>query len=79
MGMELIHIDTPRSDGTQTRAAAINVADHVARDYPHPPGNGDDDVNAGRRLAYNPTVRADLLELLDALGLINQTAPGGTA
>lgn len=56
----------------QTRAAAVHVADRVAAEYPHPL----DDVMphlAGRLTADNPAARADLRELLDALGLNRRT------
>jgi hypothetical protein len=52
----------------QLRAAAVHVADRVAAEHPHP----DDDTNprnAGRELAHNPTVRAEVLDLLAAIGM----------
>lgn len=67
------HGRTDTSDD-QKRRAAINVADRVAADYPHPLDT-DDPINAGRSIAYDRRARADLIDLLDALGL----TPGGAA
>lgn len=50
------------------RATAVHVADQVAAEHPHPL---DDRMPrlAGRLIAEDPAVRAQVLELLDALGL----------
>jgi len=61
------HGRTDTSD-TQKRAAAINVADRVAADYPHLLDT-DDPANAGRSIAYDRRARADLIDLLNQLGL----------
>lgn len=53
---------------TWERKAAIHVADRVAANYPHQLDDTDP-VSAGRSIAYDRRVRADLLELLQALGL----------
>lgn len=58
---------TPAVNGEFLRRAAVHVADQVAAEHPHP----DDDRNprrAGQAIAYDPAVREDLLELLDAIG-----------
>ncbi|MDQ0758766.1 hypothetical protein [Streptomyces canus] len=52
----------------QLRAAALQVADQVGGEHPHP----DDDTDprkAGRELAHNPIVRDEVLELLAAIGM----------
>ncbi|MCX4697054.1 hypothetical protein [Streptomyces sp. NBC_01373] len=51
----------------QARAAAVHIADRIAAEHPDP---RDDFMPklAGRQLAHDPTVRADVLELLDAIG-----------
>lgn len=63
------------SGPSATRAAAVHVADRVAAEHPHPL---DDQMPklAGRTIAKDPAVRGDLLELLDVLGLTNQTTRG---
>ena len=43
------------------RATAVHVADQVAARLPELPG---------RRIAHDPTARADVLELLDVIGLL---------
>lgn len=71
MGLEPDGVTTrasSRSSRTEERAAAIRVADHVAGQYPHPLDDTDP-VSAGRSVAYDRRARADLLELLDALGI----------
>lgn len=50
------------------RAAAVHVADRVAAEHPDP-RDGLMPKLAGRELAHNPVARADVLELLDAIGL----------
>jgi hypothetical protein len=79
MGLEPQPIETrgrTRTTGSEQHRAAVHVADHVARQHPHPL---DDTMPklAGRLTARNPAARAQLLELLDALGLTEHT-PGGT-
>lgn len=54
------------------RAAAVHLADRVAAEHQHPLDNQMPNF-AGRIIAKNPAVRAHLLELLDQLGLTNQT------
>jgi hypothetical protein len=57
-----------RTGHAEARAAAINVADRIATEYPHDL----DDVMpklAGRTVAYDRRARRDLLELLDVLGI----------
>lgn len=69
MGLEPQPIETrgrTRTTPSEKRKAAISVADRIAREYPHQPG---DEINAGRRLAYHHQARPDLLELLAQLGL----------
>jgi hypothetical protein len=67
-----------RSSHTEERAAAIRVADHVAAKYPHPLDDTDP-VSAGRSVAYDRRACADLLKLLDALGIdTDQTTTRGT-
>lgn len=54
-------------DPQALRKAATHLADRIAAEHPHRL----DDVMpklAGRQLAHDPAVRADLLELLDAIG-----------
>lgn len=51
----------------QARAASVHIADRIAAKHPDPR----DDVMpklAGRQLAHDPAVRAELLLLLDAIG-----------
>lgn len=43
------------------RAAAVRIADEIAAPHPHPDG---------RRVAHDPTARADVLELLDVIGFL---------
>jgi hypothetical protein len=81
MGLEPDAVTTrasSRSSRTEARAAAIRIADHVAAQYPHPLDDTDP-VGAGRTTAYDRRARADLLELLDALGIdTDRTTTGGT-
>jgi hypothetical protein len=81
MGLEPDGVTTrasSRSTRTEARSAAIRVADHVAGQYPHPLDDTDP-VSAGRSVAYDRRARADLLGLLDALGITtDQTTTGGT-
>ncbi|MGW4786163.1 hypothetical protein [Streptomyces sp. NPDC004230] len=63
----------PQLQPGQLRAAAINVADRIAAEHPHPL----DDVLprlAGRQLGQDPVIAAGVLELLDTLGLHTNTA-----
>lgn len=73
MGAELKHdaLIVGDLEADQLRAAAVHVADRIAAEHPHPL----DDVTpklAGRLIAQDPTVRAGVLELLDALGLTKE-------
>jgi len=63
------------SGPSATRAAAVHVADRIAAEHPHPL---DDQMPklAGRLIAKDPAARTHLLELLDELGLTNQTTRG---
>lgn len=75
MGLEIVsgRLPDPASKA-EARAAAVHLADRVAAESPGPL----DDLmprHAGRLLAAEPDVRAQLLELLDQLGL---TPKGGT-
>jgi len=54
-------------DGNLHRRAAKHCADRIAAQHPHPL-DGLMPKLAGRLIAQNPTVRADVLELLDAIG-----------
>jgi hypothetical protein len=63
----------PRLDADRQRqmgrAAAVHIADRVAAEHPHPL----DELMprlAGRQLAADPVVSAGVLELLDAIGLL---------
>lgn len=49
------------------RRLAVHCADRVGAQYPHE-HDADDPRLAGRQLAHNPEVRAELLQLLDAIG-----------
>lgn len=54
-------------DPEALRRLAVHCADRVAAEHPHPL----DELMprlAGRLIAHDPTVRADVLELLDAIG-----------
>lgn len=53
----------------QDRAAAVNVADRVAAEHPHPLDDGYPQL-AGQAIAADPAVRDQVLELLDAIGLL---------
>lgn len=78
MGLELLPVDLhPSVNPAQVRAAAVHVADRVGADHPH---LLDDTMPrlAGRLTARQPGVPAELLDLLDTLGL-HTTTPGGTA
>lgn len=70
MGAELKHDALIVGDVTtdQLRAAAVHCADRVAAEHPHPLDDYMPKL-AGRLIAQDPTVRGDLLELLDAIGL----------
>lgn len=63
------------SGQTVARAAAVHLADRVAAEHPHPLDNQMPNL-AGRTIAKDPAVRAQLLDLLDQLGLTNQTRTG---
>lgn len=57
----------------QARRAAVHAADRIAAEHPHPL---DDEMPAlaGQLIARNPDARRQLLELLDALGLVRGVA-----
>jgi hypothetical protein len=55
----------------EMRRAAVHVADRIAGEHPHPL-DALTPKAAGRELAQDPSVRQDVLELLDALGLVLQ-------
>jgi len=75
MGMDLLGGPMPGRNGDQVRRdAAVHVADRVAAEHPHPLDELMPKL-AGRQLASDPVVAADVLELLAALGLIPD---GGT-
>lgn len=82
MGLEPDAVTTrasSRSTRAKARAAAVRIADHVAGQYPHPLDDTDP-VSAGRTTAYDRRARADLLELLDQLGInTNDIKTRGTA
>lgn len=52
------------TDEQVLRRAAVHIADQVAAQHPE---------LAGRQLAQDPAVRAELLQLLDAIGYIDRT------
>lgn len=54
------------------RAAAVHLADRVAAEHAHPLDDQEPKL-AGQLIAKDPAVRAQLLELLDQLGLTSQT------
>lgn len=56
-----------RIDGDLHRWAAKHCADRIAAEHPHPLDELMPKL-AGRLIAQDPTVRADVLELLDAIG-----------
>lgn len=69
MGLELVSGTLPEpAPKAALRAAAVHVADRVATEHPHEL----DDLMprlAGHLVGADPKVRAEVLELLDALGL----------
>lgn len=52
----------------QRKAAALHIADRVAAEHPHPL-DGEMPQLAGRLIAKDPNVRAEVRDLLNALGL----------
>lgn len=54
------------TDEQVLRRAAVHIADRVAAQHPE---------LAGRQLAADPTVRAELLQLLDAIGYPTNRRP----
>lgn len=67
---ELIPLPPADPDRQQhiARRAAVHAADRVAAEHPHELDELMPKL-AGRTIAHNPTARAELLLLLDALGL----------
>ena len=58
-------------DAEKHRKLAVLCAGRIAAEHPHPLDELMPKL-AGRTLAKDPTVRADLLELLDAIGYISK-------
>ena len=58
---------TPEERARIARQAAVHAAGRIAAEHPHPLDELMPKL-AGRLVAKDPTVRADLLELLDAIG-----------
>lgn len=61
-------------DGALHHKLAVHCADRIAAQHPHPL----DDVMprlAGRLIAQDPTVRADVLEVLEATGYTRKEQP----
>ena len=65
--LELRNLGNVTVDAVKLRALAVHCADRVAAE--HPTEFDDTDPKfAGRLIAQDPAVRADVLELLDAIG-----------
>ena len=65
--IETRNLGPVRVTAAQQRRAAIHLADHVASQHPTEHDDTDPEL-AGRLIAKDPSVRADVLELLDAIG-----------
>lgn len=60
------------------RAAAVRIADQVGAEHPHPL----DDLMprlAGKQLGQDPVIAAGVLELLDAIGLLEDQVAAAKA
>ena len=71
LGQSVGAVGTPTA--WQARAAAVHVADRIGAEHPHP-DDETDPQGAGRQLAHDPAVRAELLLLLDVIGHSKESA-----
>lgn len=72
--LETRQLGPVRVTAAQQHAAALHIADRAAAE--HPTDYDDiDPVLAGRLIAQDPAVRADVLELLDAIGYTRKETP----
>lgn len=66
---------TPLNGGPEAlRKLAVHCADRIAAEHPHELDQLMPKL-AGRLIAQDPTARADLLELLDAIGYTSKEKP----
>ena len=61
-------------DHVKLRALAVHCADRVGAEHPTEFDDTDPEL-AGRLIAQDPAVRADVLELLDAIGYTRKEQP----
>lgn len=59
---------TPPTDRVLLRRAAVRIADRIAAGHPHPLDDRYPTL-AGQAIAKDPTVRAEVAELFDLLGI----------
>lgn len=76
-GSIFIHHLDPERQREIDRAAALHIADRVAAEHPHPLDDGRPQL-AGQAIARDPAVRDGLLQLLDAIGLLEADAAAKT-